>query len=195
MAGSNIAPDPLYWWSPRKIILQILLLQLSYIITATLLITFLVLVMGAPFRVDYIFLDSRFRNDNVFGWSLSFLSILTSVFTSVLLIQKANLRVLFLVLLVRRSQLVIDFALTLQFFQLLFTTWYNWHFPTSFLWWCTKGVETAIMIMGGRYFCRMRELKPIEFGIYEMVSTDPEQGNVEHQNQNGIAENSDDTRS
>jgi hypothetical protein len=44
------------------------------------MITFLVLVMGAPFRIDYFFLYQRFRTDNTFGWSLSFLSILNTVF-------------------------------------------------------------------------------------------------------------------
>ena len=46
MSRSNTAPDPLHWWSPRKIILQIILLQLAYSITATILITFIVVVMG-----------------------------------------------------------------------------------------------------------------------------------------------------
>ena len=84
MARSNVTAesDPLHWWNPRKLILQIVLLQLSYSLTATLLITFLTLVMGAPFRIDYILLDTSFRRDIVFGWSLAFLSILASLFTS-----------------------------------------------------------------------------------------------------------------
>ena len=81
MRRSNVAPDPLHWWSPRKIILQILLLQLSYTVTAILLVTFLVLVMGAPFRLDYIFLDLRYRQDNVFGLTIGFLSIMNAGFT------------------------------------------------------------------------------------------------------------------
>src|SRR5271169_4783742 len=83
MARSNVTveSDPLQWWNPRKLILQIVLLQLAYTLTATILVTFLVLVMGAPFRLDYIFLDTSFRQDIVFGWSLAFLSILASLFT------------------------------------------------------------------------------------------------------------------
>jgi len=173
MARSN-ETDPLRWWSPRKILLQILLLQLSYTITATIMITFLVLVMGAPFRIDYFFLYQRFRTDNTFGWSLSFLSILNAVFG-----------VLFLVLVVRRSQLVIDFALTTQFIHFILTMWYNWRFPSTGLWWVTTAVASCIMIFGGRYFCMKRELRPIEFGTYEMVSTDPER-DVERGEQNGV---------
>src|SRR5271169_3191958 len=82
MARANIsAPDPLHWWSPRKIILQIILLQLAYSITATILITFIVVVMGTPFRIDYIFLYDQYRLDVVFGWSLAFLSLITAAFT------------------------------------------------------------------------------------------------------------------
>jgi protein SYS1 len=96
--------------------------------------------------------------------------------------------VLYLVLIVRRSQLIIDFVLTLQFFNLLFTIWDNWHFPVSLLWWLTRFVETGIMIFGGRHFCRVRELRPIEFGMYEMVpTTTQQQKDIEgQQTQNGM---------
>jgi hypothetical protein len=81
MTRSNVAPDPLHWWNPRKLILQIILLQLVYSAVATVLITFLVLVMGAPFRLDYLFVPRWYRPDNVFGWSLCFLCILSAAFT------------------------------------------------------------------------------------------------------------------
>lgn len=51
------------------------------------------------------------------------------------------------------------------------------------------------MIVGGQYFCRIRELKPIEFGMYEMVSTmeqqqqqQDEDGERQQQTSNGIQE-------
>lgn len=78
---ANTTPDPLHWWSPRKIVLQIVLLQLAYSVTATILMTFVVVIMGAPFRIDYIFLYNAYRMDIVFGWTLSFLSIITSILT------------------------------------------------------------------------------------------------------------------
>jgi hypothetical protein len=80
MGMSASSSDVLHWWNPRKIILQILLLQTTYTIICTLLITFLVLLMGAPFRLDYVFLDTRFSYTNVFGLSLSMLSLLASIF-------------------------------------------------------------------------------------------------------------------
>lgn len=98
--------------------------------------------------------------------------------------------VLYIVLVVRRSQLVLDFALTLQFWHLLLTTWYNWSLPTTGLWWTTKALESAIMVFTGRYFCRVRELQPIEFGWYEMVPrTAQDSGEVEAQRGNGVDNN------
>ena len=66
--------------------------------------------------------------------------------------------------------MVLDFVLTLQIFNFLFTWFYNGHFPSSAYWWITKFTETIAMIFGGQYFCRMRELRPIEFS-YELVSS------------------------
>ena len=65
--------------------------------------------------------------------------------------------------------MVLDFVLTLQIFNFLFTWFYNGHFPSSPYWWITKFTETIAMIFGGQYFCRMRELRPIEFS-YELLS-------------------------
>ena len=43
------------------------------------------------------------------------------------------------------------------------------------------------MIFGGRYLCRVRELRPIEFGMYEMVPTTQQQEqDLEGQTQNGV---------
>ena len=88
MARPNEAPDLLHWWNPRKIILQMAILQAAYTLTATILITLLILVMAIPFRIDYFFLDQSYRSDNVFGFSLSLLSLLTAFFTYVFLPQR-----------------------------------------------------------------------------------------------------------
>ena len=54
------------------------------------------------------------------------------------------------------------------------------------LWWCMKMVEISIMIIGGQHFCRLRELRPIEFASYEMVPTTQEDLEQQPQNaQNG----------
>ena len=87
MARPNEAPDVLHWWNPRKIILQMAILQAAYTLTATILITLLILIMAIPFRIDYFFLYQSYRSDNVFGFSLSLLSLLTALFTYVVLPQ------------------------------------------------------------------------------------------------------------
>jgi len=47
-------------------------------------------------------------------------------------------------------------------------------------------VEISIMIIGGQHFCRLRELRPIEFASYEMVPTTQEDLEQQPQNaQNG----------
>ena len=81
--------------------------------------------------------------------------------------------------------MIVDFVLTLEGIQLFLTMWYNWHFPTTLLWWILRALETGIMIFGGQYFCRMRELRPIEFGMYEMVSQQPQDLELQVQQQNG----------
>ena len=85
MARPNEAPDLLHWWNPRKIILQMAILQAAYTLTATTLITFYTLLLANPFRIDYFFRYEYYRSDNVFGLSLSLLSLLTALFTYVLL--------------------------------------------------------------------------------------------------------------
>ena len=86
-------------------------------------------------------------------------------------------------LIVRRSAMIVDFVLTLEGIQFVFTMLYNGYFPTTLLWWITRAAETGIMILGGQYFCRMRELRPIEFGMYEMVPQRSQ--DLEQQPQNG----------
>jgi protein SYS1 len=172
--------DELQWWNPRKLLLQMLLVQLSYTLTAMLLITFVALIMAYPLRLDYVLLERPFRMDVVYGWALAFLFVLSSFFTYAISNSLTDVSsIIYLVLIVRRSQYIVDFVLTLEFFHLIFTMLYNKHFPTKLLWWLTHLCEIAIMIPGGRYFCRMRELRPIEFGTYEMLDTDPERQDSE----------------
>ena len=73
--------DDLNWWNPRKLLLQMLLVQLSYSLTATVLIAFVALIMAGPFRLDWVLLYTPFRMDVVQGWALAFLSIISAVFT------------------------------------------------------------------------------------------------------------------
>ena len=72
--------------------------------------------------------------------------------------------VILLLLLVARSKLVPDFALTLHVLHLIATSVYTRSFPTNVLWWILQGASAALMASLGVWSCRWRELKPINFG-------------------------------
>ena len=68
-----------------------------------------------------------------------------------------------LLLLVSRSKLVPDFALTIHFLHLLITSLYTGFLPTNLLWWGLEGLSAALMIVSGVWACWYREMQPISF--------------------------------
>jgi protein SYS1 len=70
-----------------------------------------------------------------------------------------------LLLLISRSKLVPDFALTLHFLHLLATSLYTRSLPTNLLWWLLQTGSAAVMISLGVWACHYRELRPITFGM------------------------------
>ena len=73
-------------------------------------------------------------------------------------------RIFPLVLLVARSKLIPDFALTILFLHLVITIVYTKSLPTNLLWWGLQGASAALVTSLGVWACRYRELKPISFG-------------------------------
>lgn len=69
-----------------------------------------------------------------------------------------------MLILVQRSKLVPDFALTLHGVHLVIVTMYSKSIPANSLWWGLQFTSAAFMTMGGIYACRWRELRPITFG-------------------------------
>lgn len=67
-------------------------------------------------------------------------------------------------MLVSRSKLVLDFALTVHFIHLVVTFLYTGLVPRNFLWWTVQLVSAAVMVFLGIWACQWRELKPINFG-------------------------------
>jgi protein SYS1 len=84
-----------------------------------------------------------------------------------LLLTRTSLffRVIVLLLLISRSKLVPDFALTLHFLHLLTTSIYTRRLPTNLLWWLLQAGSAGVMISLGVWACRYRELRPISFGM------------------------------
>jgi len=72
--------------------------------------------------------------------------------------------VIFLLLLIARSKLVLDFALTIHFINLLVTSFYTKALPTRIFWWGLQVASAGLMTFLGMWACRWRELKPIAFG-------------------------------
>ncbi|GLA08740.1 integral membrane protein of the Golgi [Aspergillus niger] len=138
---------------PLKIVRKILLLQVAYYVTATALILFTTVVYGTPFSLDLVFSWNALRGDITIGWMLGLVWLLTS-----------GIGVIFLLLLVARSKLIPDFALTLHFLHLIATTLYTHSVPANWLWWGLQGASAAFMTFLGIWACRWRELQPISFG-------------------------------
>lgn len=70
-----------------------------------------------------------------------------------------------MMLLVARSKLVLDFALSLHVIHLLVVTFYTEkQLPRHALWWLTMAVSSALSVALGMWGCRYRELQPITFG-------------------------------
>jgi len=69
-----------------------------------------------------------------------------------------------ILLLIARSKLVPDFAITVHMINLLVTTVYTRSIPTNVYWWGLQICSSALMIALGIWACQWRELKPMAFG-------------------------------
>jgi len=69
-----------------------------------------------------------------------------------------------ILLLVARSKLVPDFALTIHFIHLIITSLYARAIPTNVYWWLVQACSAALMIALGMWACQWRELQPMAFG-------------------------------
>lgn len=69
-----------------------------------------------------------------------------------------------MVILVMRSKLVLDFALSLHVIHLMLVVLYTRQVPRHAMWWACMAASSALAIFLGTWGCRYRELKPISFG-------------------------------
>lgn len=72
--------------------------------------------------------------------------------------------VVFILLLIARSKLVLDFAVTIHFIHLVITSLYTRAIPTYYFWWALQIASTALMVFLGMWSCQWRELRPVYFG-------------------------------
>lgn len=73
-------------------------------------------------------------------------------------------RVIPILLLIARSKLVPDFAITIHIIHLLVTSLYSHAVPTSLYWWLVQGASAGLMVSLGMWACQWRELQPMVFG-------------------------------
>ena len=67
-------------------------------------------------------------------------------------------------MLVVRTKLVPDFALTTHFLHLVVVTVYSGRVPRHAMWWAAMAASSALAVALGVWGCRWRELRPISFG-------------------------------
>lgn len=69
-----------------------------------------------------------------------------------------------MVLIVVRSKLVLDFALTTHFIHLVVVTFYTGQVPRHLFWWLSMAISSALGVALGIWGCQYRELRPVFFG-------------------------------
>ncbi|OAL46056.1 hypothetical protein IQ07DRAFT_590829 [Pyrenochaeta sp. DS3sAY3a] len=146
-------PGALADLSPSRLLGQIILLQLAYYGCAAILIIFTALVAGKEISTDLLFSWRSLRGDTTVGWTLGLVWVLNSLTC-----------VIFILLLIARSKLVLDFALTVHFIHLIVTSFYSHAIPANLFWWALQICTASIMTSLGVWACQWRELRPINFG-------------------------------
>lgn len=154
-------------FAPKRLFLQILTLQAIYYTVGLVLISFTLFILGVPWELHYTFSWEDVRADTTLGWLLAFLWLLDAVFS-----------VLALVIVVGRSKLATDFALTLHGINLVVVIAYSKNFPRSWLWWLLQLVSAGFTVYAGVWASQWRELRKTFFQDYELVDIARDQGQV-----------------
>lgn len=164
-------PGALADLSPSRILKQIALLQFFYYGVAIVLIVFTTFVAGRHPNAEAILDWRELRGDVTTGWTLALCWLLGSLITYVVLmldpqvpIANSAHSVIPILLLIARSKLVPDFALTIHFIHLIVTSLYTHVIPDTLYWWLVQGASAALMVSLGMWACQWRELQPMAFG-------------------------------
>lgn len=167
-------PGALADLAPLRILTQIALLQFCYYAAALVLIVFTTFVAGQHPDAGLLLDWHNLRGDVTTGWTLGLCWMLDSLITSVsarVAAQQKKAEVLTvmrsvipILLLIARSKLVADFALTIHLIHLIVTSLYTRAIPTSIYWWLVQTGSAALMISLGMWACQWRELQPMAFG-------------------------------
>lgn len=155
--------------SPLKIAFQIVILQCFYYLTALVIFWLYALLNGYDFSADWILSWKLIEADNAMGLTLFTLWLFDSL-----------LCVAFVTIIVGRSKLAWDFAVTVHILNLLVVWFYTGKFPSSILWWCLQVLSGACLVTLSTYSTRWRELKDT---FFDNMLDQQELGQVNHENE------------
>lgn len=161
LGGDQNAPA-----TPLRITAQILVLQCFYYLTALVVFYLYALLNGYDFNVNWVFSWELVAPDNTMGLTLFALWLFDSL-----------LCVLFVTVIVGRSKLAWDFAVTVHVFNLLVVWLYTAKFPTSLLWWCLQVLSGVLLVTLSTYSTRWKELRTT---FFDDMLEQQEQGEFRH---------------
>ncbi|CCE65850.1 hypothetical protein TPHA_0N00690 [Tetrapisispora phaffii CBS 4417] len=138
--------------SPRKITVQIILLQLFYYFTAAVLFYLWGTVYGFKLEIkEWLFSWTAIDYANSVGLSIIMLWLVDALIC-----------VMFLTIIVGRSKLAWDFAITIHAINLIVVYFYSGSWP-SFQWVILQILSSLILIFLGTWFTRWKELRETFF--------------------------------
>lgn len=147
--------------APKRLFLQIVALQASYYAVGFVIISLALLLVGVPWSLHYVFSWRDVDAKTSLGWLLALLWLLDAMFS-----------VLAIMLIVGRSKLATDFALTLHGINLVVVSVYSRGLPRSWLWWLLQACSAALTVYAGVWASQWRELRRTFFEDYELVDID-----------------------
>lgn len=152
--------------SPLHITFQIFALQCFYYLTALTIFYLVALLNGYEFSIDWIFSWELIEPNNAMGLTLFAMWLFDSL-----------LCVLFVTIIVGRSKLAWDFAVTVHIINLAVVWLYTGHFPTLLLWWCLQVLSGVLLVTLSTYSTRWKELRTT---FFDNMLEQQELGQVQH---------------
>ena len=135
-----------------KLSFQILILQILYYFTAFIIFFITSILLGwNESTLKLIFSWEEISLENSFGLTLILLWLINSLIS-----------VLIITLIISRSKLVWDFALTIHLLNLIIISLIN-GFPWNFYWWILQLITVILVIILGTYTTRWIELRDTFF--------------------------------
>ena len=152
--------------TPSKLLVQIILLQCFYYLSALVIFYLVASLNGYDFKIDWVFSWELVSSENALGLILFVLWLFDSL-----------LCVLFVTVIVGRSKLAWDFAVTVHIINLIVVWLYTEKFPMSILWWCLQILSGVLLVTLSTYSTRWKELRTT---FFDNMLDQQELGEVRH---------------